>query len=310
MGPLKDRGVLVTGGGGLLGAAFCRALAAAGARVAVNDVASERAQAVVRSIRETGGHAEAIPGSVGSWTGAGEVVDQSIERLGGLDCLVNAAHTTRAVALRDLDEAALRETLDIHVIGHFACTHHATRQMIRQGRGGSVVNLISRATQGLRDYSAYAAAKGAILSATFTWALELAREGIRVNALSPAARDHEPGAPVNLRMPWKREAGQTAEQMRKMTPPPESVAPLVVYLASEISHWVSGQAFFLAGDSLALIRHPMETQIARRPEGWDVDSIDRELQERLTSAFEQPGMQKRKYAWSAGVTAKPFGSDA
>ena len=145
--------------------------------------------------------------------------------------------------------------------------------MIRQGRGGSVVNLISRATQGLRDYSAYAAAKGAILSATFTWALELAREGIRVNALSPAARYHEPGAPVNLRMPWTREAGQTAEQMREMTPPPESVAPLVVYLASEISHWVSGQAFFLAGDSLALVRHPMETQIAQRPEGWDVDFV-------------------------------------
>jgi len=172
------------------------------------------------------------------------IVDTCVERYGRIDCLVNSAHVTVAKPLTELTEADFRATWDSHVIGHFACTRRAAIHMTE--RGGSIVNLVSRAMAGLKGYSAYSAAKGAILSATFSWALELAPHGIRVNAISPAARHREPGEPVNLRMPWRRQPGQSVDEMRAETPPPESVAPLVVYLASDASDWVSGQIIFLA----------------------------------------------------------------
>lgn len=301
MSRLENRVALVTGGGGLLGAAFGRALAAEGARVLVNDVVEERAETAAEAIRKAGGEASAVAGSVGSWALGGRVVEACLERFGRLDCLVNAAHAFETAPIAEMDEAQLRVALDSHVTGHFACTHHAVRHMIERGGGGSIVNLVSRAMQGLRTYSAYGAAKGAILSATFSWALELAEHGIRVNAVSPAARRREPGEPVSLRMPWRREPGQSVESVRDQTPTPESVAPIVVYLASDASSHVSGQGFFLAGDSLALIRHPMEHRLAYRPEGWSVDEIDRHVRQTLGPALEHPSMQVEPYRWHGGV---------
>lgn len=301
MARLDGKVALVTGGGGLLGAAFSRALAAEGARVLVNDIDEERAESTVSAILEAGGTASALAGSVAGWEQAEHILDTCVERYGRVDCLVNSAHSFATAPIAELTQEKLRLTLDSHVVGHFACTHHAVRHMIDQGGGGSVINLVSRAMQGLREFSAYGAAKGAILSATFSWALELAEHGIRVNAVSPAARRREPGEAVSLRMPWRREKGQSAASLSEMTPTPGSVAPLVVYLASDASNWVSGQALFLAGDSLALIRHPMEHRFAFQPEGWSVDDLDRHFRHSLGPAMEHPSMQASPYRWHGGV---------
>jgi NAD(P)-dependent dehydrogenase (short-subunit alcohol dehydrogenase family) len=297
---LETKTALVTGGGGLLGAAFCRQLAAEGAHVLVNDIDGDRAAAVAAEITAAGGTASAFQGSVDSWERAGRAVETCVERYDRIDCLVNSAHTTSSVPLAELDEAQFRKTLDTHVTGHFACTHHATRHMIEQG-GGSVINLISRAMQGLAGLSAYGAAKGAILSATYSWALELEPAGIRVNAISPAARRRESDEPISHRMPWRREPGQSVDEMRAQTPTPESVAPLVVYLASDASNWISGQAIFLAGDSLALIRRPMEERFAFMPEGWSVDDLEQHFRHCFGTAMEQPSMGASKYRWHDGV---------
>ncbi len=298
---LAGKTALVTGGGGLLGAAFARMLADEGAQVLVNDVAGDRADAVAADITRRGGRACAFVGSVDSWEGAGQAVEACLERYGRIDCLVNSAHRYDTTPIAALDEATYRSTLDCHVTGHFACTHHAVGHMIRQGDGGSVVNLISRAMQGLRGFSTYGAAKGAILSATYSWALELAAHRIRVNAISPAARRRAPGEPVSLRMPWRREPDQSVESMREQTPAPESVAPLVAYLASDAADWVSGQAIFLAGDSLALIGRPVEERFAFRPEGWSIDDLEAHFRDCLGPGFEHPSMQAAPYVWSDGV---------
>ncbi len=303
MGRLDRKVAVVTGGAGLLGAAFARALAEEGARVLVNDLSGEDTNAVAEEILDSGGDASAIAGSVTSWEASGRIIDACIDRYERIDCLVNAAHTTRPVPIAELEESDYRATIESHVTGHFACTHHAAQHMIRQG-GGSVVNLVSRAMQGLRGYSAYGAAKGAILSATFSWALELAAHGIRVNAVSPAARRYEPGERPSRRMPWCRAPGESLEEMRRRTPSPESVAPIVVYLASEASHWLSGQALFLSGDSLATIRHPKEGRFVYRPEGWQVEDLEDHLRPALADAFERPSMQAGPYAWFDGVGSR------
>jgi NAD(P)-dependent dehydrogenase (short-subunit alcohol dehydrogenase family) len=304
MSKLARKVVVVTGGGGLLGEAFSKQMAVEGAHVLVNDVDGARAEAVAEEIVQAGGSASAFEGSVDSWDGAGRIVDACIDRYDRIDCLVNGAHAYEAKPIAELSEAEFRLTLDSHVTGHFACTHHATKYMIRQG-GGSVVNLLSRAMQGLRGFSAYGAAKGAILSATFSWALELAEHGIRVNAVSPAARRRESGESISLRMPWRRGAGQSVEAMRAQTPTPESVAPLVVFLASDASDWISGQAFFLAGDSFALIQYPKEGRVAFMPEGWNVETLEAYIREDLAPDFEHPSMGSSRYAWYDGLGSRP-----
>lgn len=301
MARLDGKVAIVTGGGGLLGAAFSEALAREGAAVLVNDLDGDRAARVVERVTTSGGRATACVGSVDSWANGETIVTAAVEAFGRVDCLVNGAHAYATAPIAEMQEDVFRRTIESHVTGHFACTHYAVRQMLAQGEGGSVVNLLSRAMQGLRTFSAYGAAKGAILAATYSWALELARDGIRVNALSPAARRREPGEAVSLRMPWRREAGQTRADMQAATPTPESVAPMVVYLASNASDWVSGQAFFLAGDSLALIDRPAEARFAFRPEGWSVDDLEHHVRHVLGPGMAHPSMQAAPYAWHAGV---------
>jgi NAD(P)-dependent dehydrogenase (short-subunit alcohol dehydrogenase family) len=112
MGRLDGKVVLVTGGGGLLGAAFCRAMASEGAWVLVNDIDATRAGAVRAEIARAGGAVSAFVGSVDSWERARRIVDACVERFGRVDCLVNSAHTTVSAPLAELEEAQLRTTLE------------------------------------------------------------------------------------------------------------------------------------------------------------------------------------------------------
>ena len=299
---LEGKAAVVTGGGGLLGGAFCRALAEHGASVLVNDIDTATAGQVAASIVAAGGTASSLAGSVASFPDGEAVVDACVSRYGSIDCLVNSAGRAIAQPLVEITEPDLMVAFSSHVIGHFACARRAAQHMSRQGRG-SIVNVVSRAMAGWRGHSAYGAAKGAILSATINWALELAGAGIRVNAISPAARRYEPGEEHSMRMPWRPEPGRTVAEMRAQTPPPESVAPLAVYLASDASDWVSGQIIFLGGDSLALVRHPMEDRFAFRPEGWDVDSIEQHFRHAFETAVEWPSMSPGPYRWFDGVAS-------
>ena len=297
---LEGKAAVVTGGGGLVGAAFSRALAEHGASVLVNDIDTAGAEQAVESIVAAGGVASSLAGSVGSFADGERIVDACVERYGTIDCLVNCAGRAIAQPLVEITEPELMVALSSHVIGHFACARRAAQHMSRQG-GGSIVNVVSRAMAGWRGHSAYGTAKGAILSATINWALELAAAGIRVNAISPAARKYEPGEEFSMRMPWRPEPGKTVAEMRAQTPPPESVAPLAVYLASDASNWVSGQVIFLGGDSMALVRHPMEDRFAFRPDGWDVDSIEHHFRHAFETAIEWPSMSAGPYRWFDGI---------
>ena len=297
---LEGKAAVITGGGGLLGGAFCRALAEHGASVLVNDIDAEAAGKVADSIVAAGGAASSLPGSVASFEDGERIVDACVSRYGRIDSLVNCAGRAVAQPLVEITQPDLMVALSSHVIGHFACARQAARHMSQQG-GGSIVNVVSRAMAGWRGHSAYGAAKGAILSATVNWALELAAAGIRVNAISPAARRYEPGEKHSMRMPWRPEPGRTVAEMRAQTPPPESVAPLAVYLASDASDWVSGQIIFLGGDSLALVRHPMEDRFAFRPQGWDVESIEQHFRQAFETAMEWPSMSAGPYRWFDGI---------
>lgn len=298
MGVLDGRAVVVTGGAGLLGREYALLLGREGASVVVNDVDAARAEAVAAEIRAAGGSATADAHRVDSWESAGAIVERCLERFGRLDGLVASAHHTRMGPIWELGERDLDKTLASHVKGHFACVHHAARVMKEQ-RHGSIVTVASRALVGLPGVSTYAAAKGAIMSATFSWALELAEYGIRVNCVNPAAQrgDEEPAR--HMRWHWEF----TTEQYTWDAPVPaaSTVAPLVLYLLSDASRAVTGQVIFLSGDTLALMRHPREERFAFAPEGWSYEALVRHFPDTVGAQLEMPGMGVPRYRWYDGV---------
>lgn len=298
MGVLDGKAVVVTGGAGVLGRAYCRAIAREGAAVLINDVKAEDAAALAREICGAGGRAAADTSSVESWESAGRIVEHCVAEFGRLDGLVASAHTTSFGPIWQLSQADLEATLASHVVGHFACVHHAAR-LLREQRSGSIVTVGSRALSGLPGVSTYAAAKGAILSATFSWALELADCGVRVNCINPAAQLG--GGEPARHMRWHWDFSIDRPGWSEPVPAADSVAPLVVYLLCDDSRWVTGQAIFLSGDTLALLRHPREERFAFRPEGWSLDDLRRHFRETVGASLEMPGMDVPHYPWYDGV---------
>ncbi len=298
MGLLDAKAIVVTGGAGVLGSAYCAALARAGARVLVNDLRVEEARRVASEIREAGGEAIADGSRVETWEGGERIIGACLEGFGRLDGLITSAHRTLTAPLWEMTEKDLDRTLDVHVKGHFACAHFAARIM-REQRSGSILTVSSRALNGLPGGSSYAAAKGAIMSATFSWALELAPSGVRVNCINPAAM-LDAGEPAR-HMKWHWDFKVDSPGWDEPVPAAETVAPLAVYLMSDETAWVTGQVLFLSGDTLALLRHPREERFAFRPDGWSLDDLRAHFRETVGDQLEMPGMLPNRYRWYDGV---------
>ena len=191
---LDERVAVVPGGGGAIGSAVSTALAAAGARVVVTGRSEGPLREVVDAIVAGGGQAESVVADATSEADAERVVDQTLERFGRLDILVNAVGGGAGKVLFDA-ETYPRDAWDwiyeLNVRSTVVPAQPAVRAMIAGGRGGRVLNISSvRGLLGIRaGYSAYVAAKGAINSLTRQWATEWAPHGITVNAISPTFVD-------------------------------------------------------------------------------------------------------------------------
>jgi len=300
MGVLDGKVAVVTGGAGLLGTEYSRLLAKYGAKVLINDTNPDAADKLVKEITKAGGTASAFIGGVESWEKAGRIIDACVQKYGRIDCLVNSAHKTAAKPIWELSEEELDVSLNIHLKGHFACAHHASKHMVKQ-KSGSIVTVSSRALTGHPGLSPYAAVKGGIVSATFSWALELAAHGVRVNCINPAAVRPKEGEPEVKHMQWHWDFRLDRMSWYAPVPGPKSVAPLIVYLVSDASKWVTGQVIFLSGDTLAIMRHPKEEKFAFMPNGWSFEDIERYFKETIGATLEKPGMGAGQYAWYEGV---------
>ncbi len=189
-------------------------------------------------------------------------------------------------------------TLTVHLKGHFACSHHAARRMVQQ-RSGSIVTVTSRALHGHPGSSPYAAVKAGILGATWSWALELADYGVRVNCVSPAAV--RPGEfETTQHVTWYTDFRLDKGGHYNPQPTADTVAPLVVYLASDLSRRVSGQVIFLSGDTLALMDQP-QYRFAFRPQGWSARDVAEALGTTLRPFLAPPGQGEPAYRWRDGV---------
>jgi len=185
--PLKERVAIITGAGGGLGRQHALYLAGKGARVVVNDLAPEAAEAVAAGIRAAGGEAMAIAGSVTDEAGVAAMVARAIGAWGRIDILVNNAGILRDKSFAKMTLHEFRQVVDVHLMGAAICTKAVWETMRAQGYGRIVMTTSSSGLYGNFGQANYGAAKMALVGLMQTLAIEGAKYGIRVNCLAPTA---------------------------------------------------------------------------------------------------------------------------
>jgi NAD(P)-dependent dehydrogenase (short-subunit alcohol dehydrogenase family) len=232
--------LIVTGASRGIGAAISLLAAARGYAVAVNfSTDREGAASVVESIYDAGHRALAIQGNIAEESSVMRLFETAERELGPVTGLVNNAGITgRLSRVQDMDAGDIAHVLAVNVTGSFLCAREAVRRMSikRGGKGGSIVNLSSRAAQigGAGEWVHYAASKGAIDSFTIGLAREVADEGIRVNAVSPGLIETGIHAPAGGAARIERMAPLLP--MRRAGTPGETASAVVWLLSAEASY--------------------------------------------------------------------------
>ncbi len=247
---------LVTGGGNGIGRAACVAFARYGAKVVAVDRDGAAAEATAGIVRQGGGEALAVTADVTKSAEVAAYVKTTIAKYGRIDCFFNNAGIEGKVApTADYDEAVFDAVIGVNVKGVFLGLRHVLPEMIRQG-SGAVVNTASVAglvaTPGM---PAYVASKHAVIGLTKTAAGEVARQGIRVNAVCPGPVDTRmihaleaqlaPGNPAAL-----SERYQAAQPTGRYTTPDE-IANMVLFLCSDLAGNITGGQFVVDGGRTA-----------------------------------------------------------
>ncbi|MFF9853117.1 SDR family oxidoreductase [Streptomyces litmocidini] len=276
---LQGKVAVVTGSGRGLGLAYARALAAAGAAVVVNDVDRAVVEAAVTSITSEGGRATGVVAAVGDSAAAQELVGAAVREFGRLDVLVTNAGILRDRVLWKMTDEDFDDVVRVHLRGTFTCARAAAVRMREQGTGGRLVLISSPAGQrGNFGQTNYAAAKAGIVAMARTWAMELGRAGITVNAVVPVAAT-EMTKTIPAFAPVIEESEHTGKPLPDWLRKDEGlgtvedVASLITFLASDASDGVTGQAIGIGGDRLALWAHPKEKAVALADGGWTADAI-------------------------------------
>jgi 3-oxoacyl-[acyl-carrier protein] reductase len=294
MGLLDGRGAVVTGGGRGVGRGHCLHLAAQGAAVVVNDVDVAEAQKVVDEISAAGGKALASGDDIGTRDGARALVTACVDAFGGIHALVNNAGNAKDRSFLKMSDEEFQDVFRVHVYGTFACAQEAALRMKDQGTGGAIVNTVSAAHFGNFGQTNYAGSKGAIASMTYTWAVELARAGIRVNAISPLA---------TTRMSATAKVGGKAVEAPFFDP--ELNGPFVAWLCSDDAAWVTGQIFGTGGDRVTILEQPRYGTAMFQPGGWSVADLQKQMKAVFGTRLEPFGLMKTPYAHYAGVKPEP-----
>lgn len=275
---LDGRVAVVTGAGRGLGRAYARALAAAGAAVVVNDLEADVAQDTVDAIVARGGAAVAEVAAVGSSQTADRLVRRAVSEFGRLDVMVTNAGALRDKTLRNTADEDFDLVVTSHLRGTFTCGRAAAAQFREQGDGGRLILVGSPAGQRASfGQTAYSASKAAIVAMARTWAVELARGGVTVNAIVPTALTRMVATiPGFAELVEQVERGEPLPEhlLAQGLGTPDDVAPLVVWLASGRSSAVTGQAIAVGGTRIALWTHPDQVDEHVRPGGWTPESVD------------------------------------
>jgi len=290
MGLLDGRVAVVTGAGRGIGRGIALELAKEGAKVVVNDAGVETdgrggsedpAALVCKEIEQFGGEGAPNYDDVSNFEAARNIVQTAIDSFGTIDILVNNAGILRDRSLLKMEEEEFDAVIAVHLKGTFNCTRHAAGHM-REREYGRIVNITSSA--GLRGnfgQTNYAAAKAGIVGMTLTWALELGKYGITVNAMAPSAFTRMttgllPGADDPSKIPPEMD--------------PNLNAALIAFLASEKAAHVNGQVFGRRGYAYTIFQKHKPAASMFKPGGWTASEVAKNFDAVLAEYMMPAGM--------------------
>ena len=254
---LTGRRALVTGAGQGIGEAIALALASFGADVAALDRNGETAERTATRVRELGRRATARCVDVRESDALTTALDEAAEELGGVDIVVNNAGGARFTPAIRVEDDAFDEQIALNLKSAFVAARWAARRWIDSGLGGTIVNVAT--TEGIRGCTGmapYSAAKAGMLNLTKTLSSELGPYGIRINAIAP---DYTP-TPGLDRIDLKgKTPGERMKDIERFIPlrrlgTPDDMAGAVVFLASDLASWITGQTLVVDGGALACAR--------------------------------------------------------
>lgn len=246
MKQLDNKVAIVTGGTSGIGRAAALALAAAGAKVVVAGRRESEGTETLKQVQAAGGEGLFVRTDVAKEADLVALVQKTLEKFGRLDIAFNNAGIESLGPVTEANEAEYRRVFDINVWGVLAAIKHEVPAMLKTG-GGSIINTSSIAGHvGMAGASIYAASKFAVEGITKAAALELAKQGVRVNAVAPAAIE------TDMIDRFAGKEGDMRSYLTSLHPigrmgKPREIADAVVWLASEQSSFVTGHSLILDG---------------------------------------------------------------
>jgi NAD(P)-dependent dehydrogenase (short-subunit alcohol dehydrogenase family) len=244
----KDKVVIITGAGGIMGSAMSKEFARNGAKVAGADITVEALENLVKEVRDAGGDMIGVQADVGSKESASALIDQAVKKYGRIDVLVNNAGVNLG-GRKEIHEFAYEDwekCINIDLNGVFYCSKPAIHQMIKNG-GGSIINIAS--IIGVTPaplQSAFAAAKGGVVNLTRAMAAELGKYNIRVNAICPGSTEKKGSNAFKDSLKENSEAHLSFIPLGRIGAG-EDISALTCFLASAEASYITGAVHVIDG---------------------------------------------------------------
>lgn len=273
---LDGQVAIVTGAGGGIGRDIALQIARVGAAVVVNDIGASLdgqgrdagpAAKVVAEIEANGGQAKAAIASVADPGEAQFIVDTALSSFGRIDYVVNNAGILRDGLFHKMSVADFEAVVKVHLFGSFYVSRAAARHFREQGSGAYLHITSTSGLIGNLGQTNYSAAKLGIVGLSKSIALDMARFGVRSNALAPFAWSRMTSS-IPATTPEQQARVDKLKQMAS-----EKIAPLAVFLGSDRARHISGQIFAVRGDEIFLMSQSRPIRSVHRSSGWTPDTI-------------------------------------
>ncbi len=313
---LKGRVAVVTGSSQGIGEAVAIAMAEEGAKVVTNNrrpgstalksykrdflatlTTKEKEQAArvtkdaettAKAIRDMGGEAVAFYGDVSDYEVARQLIKTAVDNFGKIDILVNNAGTYQMSPVWEMALEDWNKVVNSHLQGTYNCIRHAAGLM-REQKWGRIINATSGASLGSLNHCSYSAAKGGIESLTRAVAMDMYPYGVTCNSYSPTTLTRALASVIVRSRRAAEASGMPSRQVEAMadTPGPETIAPFIVYLATEEAANITGTVFGLRGSHIGLHSEPAEIKAIDKEEGiWTVDELVKRVPRVLLKGYE------------------------